>query len=127
VLARPASSDVRVACGNDDSDETDADGGATDSTAQDDTNDTADETDGSDETSEAEASVGEGYTDQIRSNFMTACAAQAGATEAQCECTFDEIATAVSIEEFTAYDQAVRQDPATPPPSWLTAAVTACS
>jgi hypothetical protein len=53
--------------------------------------------------------------------------AQADATEAQCECTFDEIASAVPVEEFTAYDQALQQDPATPPPSWLTEAVTACS
>jgi hypothetical protein len=114
------------ACGDDDSDEADNGDGTTDSTEQD-AGDATDETNGNDETSEPEAPAGEGYTEQIRTNFMTACAAQAGATEAQCECTFDEIAAAVPIEEFTAYDQAVRQDPGSPPPSWLTTAVTACS
>jgi hypothetical protein len=58
---------------------------------------------------------------------MNACAAQPGATQAQCECTFDEISKTVPVEEFVAYDQAIRRDPATPPPSWIEAAVTACS
>jgi hypothetical protein len=40
--------------------------------------------------------------------------------------TFDEITRSVAVEEFVAYDQAIQQDPATPPPSWLEAAVVAC-
>lgn len=61
-----------------------------------------------------------------RSNFMNACVAQPGATDAKCECTLDEITQAVPVEEFVAYDEALQQDPATPPPSWLEAAVMAC-
>jgi hypothetical protein len=118
------------ACGDDDSDETGADGDATATTDQGDSDDPgggSEEPGGSDGSSEPDASAGEGYTDQVRSNFLRACVAQPGATEAQCECVFDEISTAVPVEDFTAYDQALRQDPATPAPSWLAAAVTACS
>jgi hypothetical protein len=114
---------VLGACGGDDSDETEADGDTAD--ADDDSG--TDETGGDGETSQPEAPVGEGYSDQIRSNFLNACAAQPGASQAQCECTFDEITKAVPVEEFAAYDLAVRQDPATPAPSWLAEAVTACS
>jgi hypothetical protein len=45
---------------------------------------------------------------------VKACAAQPGATEAQRECTFDEVAETVPVEDFVAYHQAVREDPATP-------------
>ncbi|HKA83714.1 MAG TPA: hypothetical protein VKD21_07610 [Acidimicrobiales bacterium] len=97
------------ACGGDDSDESGTDDSA-----------------GSDETTQPEASGGEGYTAAIRSNFMNACVAQPGASDAQCECTLDEIAQAVPVEEFVAYDRALQQDPATAPPGWLEEAVTAC-
>jgi hypothetical protein len=119
---------VLGACG-DDSDETDADGDTTDATAQRDTDDDSgtDDTGDNGETSQPEAPGGEGYTDQMRSNFLNACAAQPGASQAQCECTFDEITKAVPVEEFTAYDLAVRQDPGTPAPTWLAEAVKACS
>jgi hypothetical protein len=53
--------------------------------------------------------------------------AQPGATQAKCECTFDEITQAVPVEEFAAYDRDLQQDPATPAPSWLADAITACS
>ena len=61
------------ACGGDDSDESGTDDSA-----------------GSAETTQPEASGGEGYTPAMRSNFMNACVAQPGATEAKCECTLDE-------------------------------------
>jgi hypothetical protein len=117
------------ACGGDDSDETEADGDTTDATAEGDADDDSgtDETGGDGQTSPSETPVGEGYTDQIRSSFLNACAAQPGASQALCECTFDEITKAIPVEEFAAYDLAVRQDPATPAPSWLAEAVTACS
>jgi hypothetical protein len=112
------------ACGGDD-DDTDAEGGATDTTAQGEGEN--DDQTGDSETGQTGASDGEAYPEQFRRNFMTACAAQAGATESQCQCTFDEITRSVAVEEFVAYDQAIQQDPATPPPSWLEAAVVACS
>jgi hypothetical protein len=118
------------ACGDDDTDETGTDGdttGATDQGDSDDTSGGSEEPGGSDESSEPDAPAGDGYTDQVRSNFLSACVAQPGATEADCECVFDEISAAVPVEDFTAYDQALRQDPATPAPSWLATAVTACS
>jgi hypothetical protein len=114
------------ACGGGGNDETDAEGGRTDATAQRDSDDNGDQT-GSSGTSQRDAPDGEGYPDQVRRNFMNACAAQPGATQAQCECTFDEISKTVPVEEFVAYDQAIRRDPATPPPSWIETAVTACS
>jgi hypothetical protein len=98
------------ACGDDDSDESGTDDSA-----------------GGAETTQPEASGGEGYTPGMRSNFMNACVAQPGATESQCECTLDEITQAVPVEDFVPYDQALQQDPATPPPTWLEAAVTACT
>jgi hypothetical protein len=52
---------------------------------------------------------------------------QPGATQAKCECTFDEITQAVPVEEFAAYDRDLQQDPATPAPNWLADAITACS
>jgi hypothetical protein len=116
---------VLGACGGDDSDETDA-GGDTTTSATDDDSGTA-ETGGNGETSEPVAPGGEGYTDAMRSNFLNACAAQPGASQAQCECVFDEITKVVPVEEFTAYDRALRQDPATPAPSWLADAATSCS
>jgi hypothetical protein len=114
------------ACGGDGDDETGADGGAADTTAQAD-NDDNDQTGASEETTQSEAPDSEGYPDQVRRNFMNACAAQPGATEAQCECTFDEIAETVPVEDFVAYDQAVREDPATPPPGWIEEAIAACT
>jgi hypothetical protein len=114
------------ACGGDGNDETDAEGGA-DAAAQRATDDDSDQTEGGGDASQPDTSDGEGYPDQVRRNFMNACAAQPGATQAQCECTFDEISKTVPVEEFVAYDQAARQDPATPPPSWIEAVVTACS
>lgn len=113
------------ACGGDGDDESGADTDAADTTAQAD-NDDNDQTGASEETTQPEAADGEGYPDQVRRNFMNACAAQ-GATEAQCECTFDEIAQTVPVEDFVAYDQAARQDPATPPPSWIETAIAACT
>jgi hypothetical protein len=115
------------ACGGDGNDETDADGGTTDATAQRDSDDNGDQTGSSGETGRPETPDGEGYPDQVRRNFMNACAAQPNATQAQCECTFDEISKTVPVEEFVAYDQAIRRDPATSPPIWIEAAVTACS
>jgi hypothetical protein len=114
------------ACGGDGNDEADAEGGRTDATAQRDSDDNGDQT-GSSGTSQRATLDSEGYPEQVRRNFMNACAAQPGATQAQCECTFDEISKTVPVEEFVAYDQAIRRDPATPPPSWIEAAVTACS
>jgi hypothetical protein len=111
------------ACGGDDSDETDSDGDATDATAE---GNGDGESDGDGQTS-TEAPGGSGYGDEVRSNFMNACVAQPGASEAVCECTFDEISSAVPFEEFTAYEGAVQQDPATPAPSWLAEAITACT
>ena len=98
------------ACGGDDSDESGTDDSA-----------------GGAETTQPEATGTEGYAPEMRSNFMNACVAQPGATEAKCECTLDEITSTVPAEDFVAYDQALRQDAATPPPSWLEAAVTACN
>lgn len=98
------------ACGGDDSDESGTDDSA-----------------GGAETTQPESSGGEGYSAAMRSNFMNACVAQPGATDAKCECTLDEITQAVPVDEFVAYDQALQQDPATPPPTWLEAAVTACN
>jgi hypothetical protein len=123
VLALMAALVLGACGGGDDTDETGADGdtpGATDDDSG------TDETAGDGETSQPEA-PGEGYTDAMRRNFLNACAAQPGASQAPCECTFDHITNAVPVEEFAAYDRAVRQDPATPAPSWLAEAVTACS
>ena len=114
---------VLGSCGDDDSDETDVAGDTTSVADQGDT----DEGSGTDETSQPEAPVGDSYTDAIRTNFLNACAAQPGATQAKCECTFDEITQAVPVEEFAAYDRDLQQDPATPAPSWLADAITACS
>lgn len=116
---------VLGACGGDD--DADTEGGTTGTTAQRDSDDNGDQTGSSGEASQPEASDGEGYPDQVRRNFMDACVAQPGATQAACECTFDQIAETVPVEEFVAYDRTARQDPATPPPSWIEAAVTACS
>ena len=115
------------ACGGDDDDGTEAGGDTTEATAQGDTDDNGDQAGSGGDADQSEAPDGAGYPDQVRRNFLAACAAQAGATPAQCECTFDEISRTVPVEEFVAYDQAARQDPATPPPSWVEAAVTACS
>jgi hypothetical protein len=113
------------ACGGSGDDETDSENGATDASAQRGGDDNGNQTD-SGGASQPEAADGEGYPDQVRRNFMNACTAQPGATETQCECTFDEIAETVPVEDFVAYDQAVRQDPATPPPGWIEAAIAAC-
>jgi hypothetical protein len=114
---------VLGSCGDDDSDETDVGADTTSVTDQGDTGDGS----GTDETSQPEAPVGDGYTDAIRTNFLNACAAQPGATQAKCECTFDEITQAVPVEKFAAYDRDLQQDPATPAPSWLADAITTCS
>jgi hypothetical protein len=114
------------ACGGDDDDGTEAEGDTTDTTAQDETDDNGAQAGTGGDADQSEAPDGN-YPDQVRRNFLNACAAQPGATPAQCECTFDEISRTVPVEEFVAYDQAARQDPATPPPSWVEAAVTACS
>jgi hypothetical protein len=113
------------ACGGDD-DGTEAESDTSDTTAQGDTDDNGDQAGSGGDADQSEA-PDSNYPDQLRRNFLNACAAQPGATPAQCECTFDEISKAVPVEEFVAYDQAARQDPATPPPSWVEAAVTACS
>lgn len=84
---------VLGACGGDD--DADTGGGTTETTAQRDSDDNGDQTGSSGEASQPEASDGEGYPDQVRRNFMNACVAQPGATQAACECTFDEIAETV--------------------------------
>jgi hypothetical protein len=112
------------ACGGDDeSDEAEAGDGATATTAQ---GSSTDDASGDGATGEPAAAL-EGYTDEHRSLFVTACAAQPGASEAKCECAFDEIAGTVPFEEYSTWEQAARQDPTTPPPDGVVDAVTACS
>jgi actin-like ATPase involved in cell morphogenesis len=68
----------------------------------------------------------DGYSEEIRSRFVTACAAEPGASESRCQCVFDEVKANVAIDEFLAYDTALGEDPSAAPPQWLTDAVGAC-
>ncbi len=43
---------------------------------------------------------GSDYPPQAEENFMKACTSQPQATEAYCQCTFDEITANVSFEDF---------------------------
>ena len=43
---------------------------------------------------------GNDYPPQAEENFMKACTSQPQATEAYCQCTFDEITANVSFEDF---------------------------
>jgi hypothetical protein len=52
---------------------------------------------------------GEGgdYPPQAEENFMKACTSQPQATEAYCQCTFDEITANVSFEDFQEAEQQI--------------------
>jgi hypothetical protein len=48
-----------------------------------------------------------GYPAAARSNFLSSCTAQAGATAAMCERCFDAVEEAYTYEEFVALDTAI--------------------
>jgi hypothetical protein len=60
---------------------------------------------------------GDGYTDEIRDNFINSCTVQG--TEEFCECTWDQVVQNVPYDDFVAYEQAVREDPTATPPQGL--------
>ena len=47
------------------------------------------------------------YPAQAEENFMKACTSQPQATEAYCQCTFDEITANVSFEDFQKAEQQI--------------------
>jgi hypothetical protein len=69
--------------------------------------------------------AGEGYTEAIRSSFVSACTAQ-DAQESQCQCVFEQIKSNVPIDDFKAYDEQLGNDPGAARPPWLDDAITAC-
>ena len=50
---------------------------------------------------------GNEYPPQAEENFMKACTSQPQATEAYCQCTFDEITANVSFEDFQEAEQQI--------------------
>lgn len=70
--------------------------------------------------------AGEGYTDQMRSAFVSSCTSQQGASESQCECAFDEISQTVPVAEFLEWSEALAQDPSAPPPAGVADAAASC-
>jgi hypothetical protein len=76
------------------------------------------------------------YSPEVKENFTTECvksAVEEGAgalTDAKanafCNCTYDDIAATVPFDEFKEYDAKAREDPNTPPPPRIEAAVDRC-
>lgn len=70
----------------------------------------------------------EGYTDEMRSTFLSQCTAGAGDSAADmCGCTYDALVETMPFEDFKAYDDAVRDDPSTALPAEVTDAMTDCA
>ena len=70
----------------------------------------------------------EGYTDEMRSTFMSQCTGGAGSdAEDMCGCTYDALVETMPFEDFKEYDDAVRDDPSAALPAEVTAAMTDCA
>ncbi|HEV7758312.1 MAG TPA: Hsp70 family protein, partial [Acidimicrobiales bacterium] len=76
-------------------------------------------------TGSGSTAAGAGYTEEIRSSFVSACTAQ-DAPESQCQCVFEQIKANVPIDDFTAYDEQLGNDPGAARPPWLDDAISAC-
>lgn len=69
-----------------------------------------------------------GYTDEMRSDFMSQCTAGVGEDAGDmCECTYDALTENMPFEEFRDYDEALRDDPSAPMPAEVTDAMTECA
>jgi hypothetical protein len=51
---------------------------------------------------------GNGYPKVAETNFVNSCKAQPGATQAKCQCAFDQIKANVPFDEFKKADAALR-------------------
>jgi hypothetical protein len=72
----------------------------------------------------------DGYTDEIEQSFISQCVpAAAGAPDpdGMCQCAWDKITQTVSFEDFKAYDEELRDNPAAEPPPGLMEATTSCA
>lgn len=65
------------------------------------------------------------YDAATRDAFVGACTAT-GNSEDHCRCTIDRIAATLAFEDFVAFEQRLRTDPATPPPPEVPAASEQC-
>jgi hypothetical protein len=75
-------------------------------------------------------SSADGYNDELEQSFMSQCApAAAGAPDpdGMCQCAYDKIVETIPFEEFQAYDEALREDPAAAAPAGLEEAITGCA
>jgi len=70
----------------------------------------------------------EGYTDEMRSDFVSQCTAGVGDEAGDmCTCTYDALVETMPFEEFKAYDEAIRDDPSIALPADVTEAMTDCA
>jgi hypothetical protein len=78
----------------------------------------------------ADLGSADGYTDEIEQSFLSQCVpAAAGAPDpdGMCQCAWDKITETVSFEDFKAYDEELRENPAAEPPAGLMEATTSCA
>ena len=66
------------------------------------------------------------YDEAIRSTFVGSCTA-GGSTEDYCRCAIDKIAATMPLEDFVAYEQGPRQNPADELPQPIEAAMQDCA
>jgi hypothetical protein len=70
---------------------------------------------------------GSGYSQEMQDNFMGTCTGQSGATEDACRCMLDAIMANVPYEDYTAWEQAILEDPAAQPPQGYVDAIMGCT
>jgi actin-like ATPase involved in cell morphogenesis len=68
----------------------------------------------------------DGYSQAVRDEFVGSCTQTPNATEAECECVYQEISANVPFDDFLEFDTALGENRDAEQPGWFREAISAC-